>query len=145
VLLAASTSGAGAQSAFRALEGSWSGGGRIVLEGGASERLSCRANYGARSAGNGLGLAIRCASSSYRIELRASLVNSGGSVSGTWDERTFNASGTVSGRASASALNLVFWGNVSGGMSVNVGPRRQRVSITGDSGFQSVAINLTRS
>lgn len=130
---------------FRSLEGSWSGAGRIVLEGGNSERLSCRANYGQRDGGSRLSMSIRCASSSYKIELRASLASSGGAVSGTWEERTFNAGGDVTGRVSGGALNLAFRGNVDGSMAVSLGERQQRVSITTNAGgFRGVTINLSR-
>lgn len=137
---------AAAATPFGSFEGTWSGGGRIVLDGGSSERLSCRASYNPRSGGSSLGMSIRCASASYKIELRASLVSSGSTVSGSWEERTFNAGGSVTGRNTGSALNLSFKGNVSGAMSVNVGGRQQRVSITSNGGgFQSVSISLSKS
>lgn len=136
---------AAAAGPFRSLEGSWSGAGRIVLDGGSSERLSCRANYGQRDGGSRLSMSIRCASSSYKIELRASLASSGGAVSGTWEERTFNAGGSVTGRVSGGALNLNFRGNIDGSMAVSLGERQQRVSITtSGSGFRGVTINLSR-
>lgn len=144
-LLSAATSQAKAETLFRALEGSWSGSGRITLEGGNVERLSCRASYSTRGS-TGLGLAIRCASSSYKIELRSALSHTGGSVNGTWEERSFNAEGTVAGRVAASTLNLVFRGNVAGGMSVSVSGRQQRVLITSSGGpFRVVSIRLARS
>lgn len=130
---------------FRSLEGSWSGAGRILLEGGNSERLSCRANYGQRDGGSRLSMSIRCASSSYKIELRASLASSSGAISGTWEERTFNAGGSVTGRVSGGALNLAFRGNVDGSMAVSLGDRQQRVSITTNGGgFRGVTISLSR-
>lgn len=135
-----------AQTPFKALEGVWSGAGRIVLDSGNSERLSCRANYIRRSSGDALGLSIRCASSSYKIELRASLAHAAGSVSGNWEERTFNAEGTLSGKASSNALQLAFRGNISGSMSVIVAERQQQVSITtAGTGFRGVSISLSKS
>jgi len=47
-------------------------------------------------------LSLRCASPSNRIELRASLVSRGDRLTGTWEERSYNASGNVSGVAAGS-------------------------------------------
>lgn len=137
---------AAAQSPFRSLDGVWSGQGRVLLDSGNTERLSCRANYSQRASGSGLGLSIRCASSSYKIELRATLANAAGNVSGSWEERTYNAEGTLTGRATGSALNLAFKGNIEGSMSISVSERKQTVSITTTvGGFKGVSINLSKS
>ena len=55
------------------LSGTWAGGGQVRLDDGRTERVSCRAYYTPRDGGSGLGLALRCASPSYKIELRSSL------------------------------------------------------------------------
>src|SRR5690606_25723094 len=89
-----------AASPFKTLQGSWSGTGQIQFEGGQSERLRCNAYYTNSGGGDVLGLAIRCASASNKIEVRGRLNYNGGTVTGTWEERTFNASGTATGRAS---------------------------------------------
>lgn len=133
-----------AETPFKLLEGAWSGTGRILLDDGKSERLVCRANYSHRT-NSTLGLSIRCASSSYKIELRAALATAGASVSGTWEERSFNAEGTIAGKASGTALDLVFRGNISGSMSVSVEDRQQRVSIKADGAFKGVSIALSKS
>ncbi len=53
--------------------GTWSGKGKVTFEGGNSEALACTAYYVSRDAGAGLGLAIRCASTSYKTEIRSNL------------------------------------------------------------------------
>lgn len=127
------------------LAGSWSGGGHIRLSDGRSERLTCRANYNPREGGSGLGLSLRCASQSYRIELRSSLRVAGGRVSGSWEERSFNAAGSISGTASSGSLLMSFSGTMSGSMSVSYGSSSQRVSIkTGDGGLSSVSLSLSK-
>ncbi len=118
-----------AQSDLSGLAGSWSGGGQVRLADGRSERLSCRAFYTARDGGAGLRLAIRCASQSYKIDLRSSLVVAGGRVNGSWEERSFNAGGGLSGTASSGSLRLSFSGSTDGSMSVSYGGSNQQVSI----------------
>ncbi len=66
--LAAAAAPASAASPFAGLSGSWSGGGQIRLENGRSESIRCSAHYAPRG-GAALGLALRCASASNRIEL----------------------------------------------------------------------------
>src|SRR5690242_15320816 len=80
LVLAGQTAGAGAEGPFPRLAGSWSGNGKVVLDQGKSEQISCRAYYTAKSAGADLALAIRCASSSYKIEMRATLSQQNGQV-----------------------------------------------------------------
>jgi hypothetical protein len=144
--LAAIATPAAAQTPFNALAGSWSGGGQIRLGDGRTERLSCRANYNPRAGGSSMGMSIRCASPSYRIELRSSLqYAAGGQVSGTWEERSFNQAGTISGRASSGALNMSFSGNINGSLNVSYSGSSQRVSITtGGNGFSSVSLSLSK-
>lgn len=129
------------------LAGTWSGGGQIKLEDGRSERLSCRANYIAREGGSSLGMSIRCASQSYKIELRSSMRVVGGRVSGTWEERSFNAAGSLSGSSSSGNLSLAFSGTLNGSLSVSYGGSSQRVSIrtaSGGGGISQVSVNLAR-
>src|SRR5688572_4449506 len=92
VVLAASGSAQGV-SAFAGLGGSWSGSGHIRLENGQREAIRCSANYVSRSGGAALGLSLRCASASGRVELRASLEARGNRVTGTWEERSYGVSG----------------------------------------------------
>src|SRR5262245_52126620 len=104
-LALALTATAGAANPLDGMKGSWSGGGHFRLENGKTESIRCTAHYSPRG-GSSLGLALRCASSSSRVELRASLTTNGGRVSGTWEERSYNASGSVSGIAAGNSLRL---------------------------------------
>jgi hypothetical protein len=144
VLLAASGT-AQAASAFSGLGGTWSGSGHIRLENGQREAIRCSANYVPRG-GNGLGLALRCASPSGRVELRASLEARGGRVSGTWEERSYGVSGNVSGVAAGGSLRLVFSGSLSGAMLVTTSGNSQSISVRTDaSALQGVNVSLRRS
>lgn len=136
---------AGAASPFAGLGGTWSGSGHVRLENGRSEAIRCTANYVPRSGGAGLGLSLRCASPSNRIELRASLSVSGSRVSGSWEERSFNAGGSVSGRAVGGSLRLRFRGSISGSMLVRTAGRSQSISVRTDgSALQGVSVSLRR-
>lgn len=129
---------------FDTLLGSWGGSGNFKLNDGTSERIQCNAYY--TGGGSTLGMAIRCKSPSNNIEIRSKLNKSGSKISGTWEERTFNASGAASGSASASNIRLQISGGVSGSMSVNYSKSRQSVSIsTSGSPLRSVHITLNRS
>ena len=131
-------------SPFETLLGSWGGSGEIHLDKGRTERIKCNAYY--TGGGAELGLAIRCQSDSYKIEIRSKLSYSGGRLSGNWEERTFNASGTAAGTASPSRISLAIKGGVSGTMLVNFTKSSQSVSIsTQGIPLQGVRISLARS
>lgn len=139
-------SGARAESPFPRWVGSWSGTGQVHLEQGKSEQITCRAYYNTKDQGSDLALAIRCASSGYKIEMRATLSQRDGRVTGQWEERTFNAAGAVSGRATDSSLNLAISGAVTGTMSVTGNAGGQRIEIkTVGTGLSGVSISLARS
>ena len=91
-----------------------------------------------------LGISIRCANASAKIELRANLVDSGGSISGSWEERTYNQSGSVTGRASANKLTLAINGGINGSMLVTIGHRSHSVAVL-TSGPSLKAINISMS
>src|SRR5262245_34312065 len=142
LLLTPTLSAAGA---FQSLNGSWSGSGSIRLDDGRSEALKCRAYYSPRGDDH-LGLALRCASSSNKIELRAQLTASGSRIAGHWEERTFNASGTVAGHASGNNMKLaIVGGGFSGSMAVTTDGRSQVISVaTQGVALKGVSVNLRR-
>jgi hypothetical protein len=135
---------AAARSAFDTLLGSWRGGGQIQLSDGRTERLKCNAYY--TGGGSQLGLAILCQGESSKVHIRSKLSQSGGRIRGTWEERTFNAEGNVSGQATGDKISLRISGSVSGTMRVYYSRSRQSVSIsTQGIALKSVSIDLTRS
>jgi hypothetical protein len=128
---------------FDGITGAWSGPGRVTFEGGNSERLTCRAYYTTR--GPVLSLAIRCASPSYKTEIRSKLFFSNGSLAGQWEERNFNAVGSASGVLSSNAIVLRISGAIEGRLTINQAGRRQSVHITTNSaGLSSVKIGLSK-
>lgn len=128
------------------MSGFWTGPGRIEFDGGASEALVCKAYYTSKDGGDGLGIALRCASPSQKIELRAQLTARGRNLTGTWEERSFNASGTVTGQATDQQISLsVDGGGFSATMLVIQDKEHQSVSITTQGiGFKKVMVSLTR-
>jgi hypothetical protein len=91
-------------------------------------------------------LALRCASASNKIELRADLVASGNRVSGSWEERSYNASGRVTGIAVGDSLRLsINGGGLSGSMLVRTTGGSQSISVRTDtSALKGVSISLRR-
>lgn len=135
-----------AEGPFAGLSGTWKGAAEVRLQSGSSETLKCFAYYTPKGSGAELGLAIRCASASNKIELRAQLTASGGKVSGRWEERTYNAAGDVTGQAQDGRLNLTIDGGAfKGSMAVRTSGANQTVSIkTEGIALQGVSISLSR-
>jgi hypothetical protein len=129
---------------FDTLLGSWRGSGQIELDGGRMERLNCDAYY--TGGGAQLGMAIRCQSETSNVEIRSKLSQSGGRITGTWEERTYNAEGNATGQATSDKMSLQISGGVTGTMSVSCSGSRQSVAIaTQGIALKSVTIDLTRS
>ncbi len=129
---------------FDTLLGSWRGSGQIVLDQGRRERLKCNAYY--TGGGAQLRMAILCQSESSNVQIRSALSDSGGRLSGTWEERTYNASGNASGQITNGRISLSISGGVSGTMLVSYTSSRQSVSITTQGvALKSVTIELSRS
>jgi hypothetical protein len=137
---------ADATSPLAQLDGTWSGSGRIDLTDGKSEDLKCTAYYTPKEGGAEVGVALRCASASNKVELRANLVSDGSRVSGSWEERTFNASGTVTGQASATQIKLAInGGGFSGSMAVTTTGKSQVISVlTAGLALKAVKVKLQR-
>ena len=134
-----------AGSPFSALVGTWSGKGTARLEGGKSEKLSCKGYYSS-SGGSELKLNIICANASTKVELRSVLKYAGGKVTGTWEERNYNQTGTITGSADDSKMRLTIGGGgLTGSLSVSIGGATQSVSLsTQGSALKGVNINFAR-
>jgi hypothetical protein len=136
-------SNARAKNPFDSLLGTWTGSGKLVLQGGQWENIKCNAYY--TGGVSELRLAVRCASASYKVEIRSKLTRAGDKISGTWEERTYNAAGSVSGRALGNRLSLsISNGAFSGSMSVSYGASEQSVSIS-TAGINLKSVNMTLS
>jgi hypothetical protein len=143
-LAAAQLSNARAANPFDSLLGTWTGSGKLVLQGGQWENVKCNAYY--TGGGSRLRVAVRCASTSYRVEIRSRLTRAGDQITGSWEERTYNATGSVRGRDLGDRLNLsISGGGFSGSMSVSYGSSEQSVSLSTEGiKLKSVSMTLSR-
>jgi hypothetical protein len=135
---------AAADAGLDVLAGAWHGGGTMSFESGNTETISCKGYY--KGAGN-LSVVIRCKGTSSNFELRSKLASSDGKVSGSWEERTYNAAGNASGTTSAGKLNVQFSGSLAGSLEMTFSPSSQSVSVSVDTkgaGIKAVHVSLNR-
>jgi hypothetical protein len=131
---------------FEQLVGTWSGKGKVTFEGGNSEALACTAYYVSRDAGSGLGLTIRCASTSYKTEIRSNLHHANGRISGEWEERSFNAAGAASGVVNSERIHLQIssWARFTALISRRLTASSSVSISTNGGGLSAVSIGLSR-
>ena len=130
---------------FSTLDGAWHGGGKVKMVSGNTEAIKCKGYYNAKDGGAGLSIAISCANASVKINMRANLTDAGGKVTGTWEEREFNQTGEIMGKASADRLALTFAGGITGTLSISTAGAQQTVSIsTGGPGFTGVNLEFSK-
>jgi hypothetical protein len=140
--LAASPSHAAISSPFRAMAGSWAGGGTLSTSDGQQQRLRCRASYDVAERGDELRLDLRCASDSYNFDLAGNAAYRDGAISGEWTEATRNAAGTIEGRAAGDRIEAAARGqNFSAGLSLTTRGNRQFVTIRPE-GTDVTAVSL---
>ena len=150
VTMALAVAAAPAQSAmispFRAMAGTWSGGGTLSMANGEQERLRCRASYSVGGGGEELSLNLRCASASYNFDLTSNVQDRGGAISGEWTEASRNASGSIFGRAAGDHIEASARGqNFSANLSLTTRGGRQTVSIRPQGGdITGVSLALDR-
>lgn len=147
VALGASTlSGAAlAQSAaFREFEGAWTGTGSLSRRDGAAERIRCSADYAVRA--DLLNLRLQCISDSTSFELRSTLQNQAGQLSGEWVEPTRNARGNIAGVLSRGVMRGTAQGpGFAASIAISVRGNRQNVAIRAEGAdITGVNVALTR-
>ena len=138
------TNFAAAADSLDVLAGSWRGDGTMSFESGKTENISCHGYY--KGTGD-VSAVIRCKGTSSDFELRSKFKSDGGKVSGSWEERTYNATGDAAGTASAGKLNVKFSGSLTGGLDMNFSSSSQSVSVsveTKGAGIKGVQVSLNR-
>lgn len=135
---------AAADAGLDALTGSWQGAGTLSFESGQTEDISCNGYY--RRAGN-LSVVVRCKGISSNFELRSKLESDGDNVSGSWEERTYNAAGSASGTVYAGKLDIRFSGSLTGSLAMSFSASSQSVAVSVDTkgaGIKGVRVSLNR-
>lgn len=104
-------SGSSADTPFAGLSGAWSGAGRITMIDGASEPIKCKATYTANQAGTTIDQVLRCASDSYKFNVKSRVGVDGSALSGQWTETTYNLTGTFTGKVTGEKIEGKIRGN----------------------------------
>jgi hypothetical protein len=146
VLFAASlfgTVGHAQSGPFAGLAGNWAGGGTVTLDDGSKERIRCRASYAV--SGPSMNLSLTCASDSYKFDLRASVVDEGGVVSGNWTESSRNVGGRLQGRGGGGSFEVVASAaGFNADISLRTAGNRQSIVMRADNQFRAANISLSR-
>jgi hypothetical protein len=128
-VLAAAAAGAAA-SPISDLTGYWMGGGTIILSKNQTEKVRCAVTYKVLVGETRIRQNVRCASQDYAINASADLEVRNGQVSGSWEEKTYSATGEVSGRYTGSVFLLNIRGaNFTADMKVGLSTCRQQIDI----------------
>lgn len=115
---------------FAPLIGWWSGEGRLGFKQGQVEAVKCRATYQTGDTPKRLEQNIRCAAASGAIEVRASVLEDAGKLSGTWKERLHNLGGDISGEITPRGFRVNVTGEqLTAGMDIILRGDRQIVEI----------------
>lgn len=129
---------------FSGMSGRWSGSGAITMADGGTERIRCRATYAVPPAGTALNQSLRCASASYRLEISANVLSSGGALSGSWSEATRGVSGSISGHASGADIQAhVMGAGFAANVSIRTRGNSQSVGIRTSAGTDVSAVSIT--
>lgn len=91
-----------ASEGFTRFAGYWRGNGSIVMDDGSREPIRCKAVYAVRPDGEALNIDMNCASDSYSVHILTQVAADGSDFSGSWQETTRQAQGTVMGHISDS-------------------------------------------
>jgi hypothetical protein len=137
---------ADASTLFKQLAGSWRGAGELVLEDGTRTQLSCNGYYVLKSEGRGLSIASICSAGTEKFEFRSLVSESGNDISGEWEERTYHATGKVSGSVKDTSISLSFTGTIEGKIAIALTGQTHSVNVSAapGAGIKGVSISLTR-
>jgi len=115
---------------FENLPGRWVGEGRLGFKEGQIETVKCRATYFVSNNGADLRQTIRCATSGAKIEVKSVVFAASGTLSGTWNELTYNLGGALTGEVTERGFRIsVNGGDVTANMEVIVFNGQQIVEI----------------
>jgi hypothetical protein len=135
-------------SPFAGFSGSWTGTGTLRPQGGAAERIRCKAEYRPRgSSEHEVELQLRCASDSYNFDLTGEFTaDEKDQITGRWTERSRNVGGTAIGNAQGERLQIHTESSAfSADLVMVTRGRRQSVTIDSQGGGQTVKASIALS
>ena len=132
--------------AFFRFAGDWSGEGTVKTSAG-NERIRCKAHYNVTPDGASLEQTLRCASDSYKLDVRTKVEATGTRFAGKWNEVSRDTIGNISGSITPTGIR----GRIDGigftaDLAIAIQANRQSVTIDpeGATDISQVAITLTR-
>ena len=129
--VASVAAGGAAAGPIEELSGYWTGAGTVVLKGGDTERVKCAVVYKVGGGATQIKQTMRCASADYNINAAAELRVNGAQVAGNWEEKTYSATGDVTGRYTGSSFVLAIQGaSFTAAMNVGLSGCKQSITIT---------------
>ncbi len=118
------------ESPFSKLAGRWTGEGILGFKSSPPEKVKCRATYFINDAKDELKQTIRCATSGGSVEVISNIKNTGGKLSGHWQETTRNFAGDLSGEITPKGLRIKVEGtDLNANMDIVVKDKMQVVEI----------------
>jgi hypothetical protein len=132
--------------AFSQFAGNWSGKGTVKSTAG-NEQIRCKVHYEVTSGGASLDQTLHCASDSYKLEVRSTVVATGTRLAGKWNEVTRDTMGNISGTITSTGIRAMIDGiGFTADLAISIQANRQSITInpTGATDISHVAITLTR-
>lgn len=139
---------ANAAGPFADFPGSWSGSGKIRVQGKDTERLRCKANYRPRgSSQSEIDLQLSCDSDSYKFDLVGQFTaDDGNKLTGRWSENSRNVGGTAIGTVKGDRLDIhVESSAFSASLTLVTRGRKQAINFDAHGGGQVVDSSITLS
>lgn len=133
---------------FADFPGSWSGTGKIRVQGQSPERLRCKATYRARgSSDNQIDLQLTCDSDSYKFDLVGDFeVDDGNKLTGHWSENSRNVGGSAIGNVRGDRMQIHIESSAfSANLNLTTKGRSQKISFDAHGGGQVVDSSITLS
>jgi hypothetical protein len=131
---------------FAEFPGSWSGTGKIRVQGQNPERLRCKANYRSRgSNGREIDLKLSCDSDSYKFDLVGQFTaDEGNKISGRWSENSRNVGGTAIGSTRGDRIEIHIESSAfSANLTMTTRGKQQAISFDAHGGGQVVDSSIT--
>jgi hypothetical protein len=133
---------------FADFPGSWSGNGKIRVQGKDPERLRCKANYRPRgSSQTEIDLQLSCNSDSYSFDLVGQFTaDEGNKLTGRWSENSRNVGGTAIGTVKGERMDIhVESSAFSASLSLVTRGKKQAINFDAHGGGQVVDSSITLS